>query len=130
MAYKQPDNITIKTKSGELLKKVQNFKYLGSWVASSEQYFEIRKALAWSACNKIKKIWKSNMNRKIKVQLFRATFESVLRYNSETWSTNKNMQKSINDCYTRVLRMTTNTLGKRKQPMKFSIKICSHFRKQ
>ena len=26
MAYKQPDDITIKTRSGELLKKVQNFK--------------------------------------------------------------------------------------------------------
>ena len=53
LAYKQPDDITIKTKSGELLKKVQNFKYLGGWVASSEQDFEIRKALAWSACNKM-----------------------------------------------------------------------------
>ena len=28
MAYKQPDDITIQTTSGELLKEVQNFKYL------------------------------------------------------------------------------------------------------
>ena len=41
MAYKQPNDITIKTKSGELLKKVQNFKYLGGLVASTEQDFEI-----------------------------------------------------------------------------------------
>ena len=114
MAYKQPDDITIKTKSGELLKKVQNFKYLGGWAASSEQDFERRKALAWSACNKMKKIWKSNMNRKIKVQLFRATVESVLLYNSETWSINKNMQKRIDGCYTRMLRMATNTSWKEK----------------
>ena len=81
MAYKQPNDIAIKTKSGELLKKVQNFKYLGGWVASTEQDFEIRKTLAWSACNKMKKIWKSNMNRKIKVRLFRTIVESVLVYN-------------------------------------------------
>lgn len=29
MAYNQPDDIDIQTTSGELLKKVQNFKYLG-----------------------------------------------------------------------------------------------------
>ena len=46
-----PSNITT---SEKLLKEVQNFKYLGGWVASSEQDFEIRKALAWSACNKMK----------------------------------------------------------------------------
>ena len=73
MAYNQPDDITIQMTCGELLKKAQNSKYLGGWVASSEQDFEIRKALAWSACNKMKKIWKSNMNRKIKVRLFRLT---------------------------------------------------------
>ena len=114
MAYKKPDDITIKTKSGELLRKVQNCKYLGGWVASSEQDFGIRKALAWSACNKMKKIWKSNMNRTIKVRLFRATVESVLLYNSETWFINKNMQKRVDGCYTRMLRMTTNTSWKEK----------------
>ena len=109
MAYKQPDNITTQTATEEPLKEVQNFKYLGGWVASIEQDFEIRKALAWSACNKMKKIWKSNMNRKIKVRLFGATVESALLYNSETWTMNKNMQKEIDGCYTRMLRMATNT---------------------
>ena len=108
MAYNQPGDITIQTTSGELLKKVQNFKYLGGLVATSERDFEIRKALAWSACNKMKKIWKSNMNRKIKVRFFRATVESVLLYNSETLTINKSMQKRIDGCYTRVLRMATN----------------------
>ena len=46
MAYKKPDNIIINLTSGELLKKVQNIKYLGGWVASSEQDFEVREALA------------------------------------------------------------------------------------
>ena len=88
-AHKPPNDIAIKTKSGELLKKVQNFKYLGGWVVSTEQDFEISKTLAWSACNKMKKIWQSIMNRKIKVRLFRAIVESALLYNSDTWSIKK-----------------------------------------
>ena len=67
------------------------------------------KEQCWSVCNKAKKIWKSNMNRKIKARLFRATVESVLLYNSQTWTINKNMQKRIDGCYTRMLRMATNT---------------------
>ena len=130
MAYNQPDDIDIQTTSEELLKKVQNFKYLGGWVASSEQDLEIRKALAWSACNKMKKIWHSNMNRKTKVRLFRAPVESVLLYNSETWTINKNMQKKITGCYTRMLRKATNTPWKEKKTIKFSIKTYSHFPKQ
>ena len=59
-------------------------------------------------------IWKSKMNWKIKVRLFRATVESVLLYNSETWPINKNMQKRINGCYTRMLRIATNTSWKKK----------------
>ena len=42
MAYKQPDDIPIKTKSGEFLKNVQNFKSLTGWVARSEKDFEIK----------------------------------------------------------------------------------------
>ena len=54
------------------------------------------------------------MNRKTKVRLFRATVESDLLYNSETWTINKNMQKRINGCYTRMLRMATNISWKEK----------------
>ena len=54
------------------------------------------------------------MNRKIKVRLFKATVQSVLLYNSETWTINKNMQKRMDGCYTRTLRMATNTSWKEK----------------
>ena len=62
----------------------------------------------------MKKIWKSNINRKIKVRLFRATVQLFLLYNSETWTINKNMKKRINGCYTRILRMATNASWKEK----------------
>ena len=53
-------------------------------MASSEHDFEIRKAMAWSACNKLKLIWSSNLSRNLQIRLFRGTVESFLLYNSET----------------------------------------------
>ena len=77
MVYNQDDTIPIKTNDGINIKKVDNFKYLGGWMMSTEKDFEIRKALAWTACHKLKKIWTSNLSRKLKVRLFLATVESV-----------------------------------------------------
>jgi len=56
MTYNQPGPVTITTRNGDSLEIVENFKYLGSWMESTEKDFEIRKALAWSSCHKLKKI--------------------------------------------------------------------------
>ena len=45
------------------------------------------------------------MNRKLKIRLFLATVESVLLYGSETWTVDKSLQKRLDGCYTRMLRM-------------------------
>ena len=71
----------------------------------SSKDFEVRKALAWSACHKLKKVWKSSMNRKLKIRLFLATVESVLLYGSETLTVDKSLQKRLDGWYTRMLRM-------------------------
>ena len=60
----------------------QDFKYLGSWVCSNERDINVRKALAWQSLHKLKNIWKSNLASKIKLQLFRATAETILLYGS------------------------------------------------
>ena len=73
MAYNQEEHVNITTRSGKTLKVVKNFKYLGSSMESSEKDFEVRKALAWSSCHKLKTIWNSTLSRKIKVNLFIAT---------------------------------------------------------
>ena len=65
-------------------KVVNNFKYLGAWMSSSSKDFEIRKALAWQACHKLKKLWNSKLKRKLKIRTFQATIESILLYGSET----------------------------------------------
>ena len=74
-------------------------------MASSEKDFEIRKAMAWYACNKLKLIGSSNLSRNMKIRLFRATVKSVLLYNSETWTFNKSLRRKIDGCYTCMLRM-------------------------
>ena len=43
-----------------------NFKYLGAWMASSQKYFEIRKALSWSAIHKMNTIWSSKIENSLK----------------------------------------------------------------
>ena len=106
MAFNQKEPITIKSRSGDAIKVVQNFKYLGAWMASSEKDLNVRKALAWKACHKLSKIWKSSL--KIKIRLFIATVESVLLYGSETWTLTKQMEKQLDGMYTRMLRMVLN----------------------
>ena len=100
-----PELLAITSKNGKKLKVVENFKYLGGRMKNSEVDFEIRKALAWTACHKLKTIWKSNIKRRIKERLFLATVESVLLYGAETWTMTRAMEKRLDGCYTRMLRM-------------------------
>ena len=102
----------IKTLQGKPLKNVNNFKYLGSYTPSSEYDFKIRRALAWVACNKLEKIWRSSLKRKLKIRFFRACVESVLLYGSETWTITAKMKANINGTYTRLLRRALNVSWK------------------
>ena len=75
---------------------------------STDKEFKVRKALAWSACHKLRKIWSSTLSKRIKIRLFIATVESVLLYGAETWTITKTMKKQLDGCYTRMLRMALN----------------------
>ena len=104
-AFNQDGPVTVKAKNGETLKVVENFKYLGAWTQSSSSDISVRKALAWSACHRLKKIWNTKLRRQMKERLFLATVESVLLYGSETWTLTRTMEKQLDGCYTRLLRM-------------------------
>ena len=106
------DNKTIKTINGDNIKTVDNFKYLGAWMKSTEDDIKYRKALAWSACHKLRTIWSSSMNNSIKIRLFISTVESVLLYGSSTWTLTKKLEKQIDGVYTRMLRMAQNVSWK------------------
>ena len=112
MVYNIYQPIGLSALGGGIIKEVRNFKYLGGWMESSEKDFQVRKALAWNACHKLRPIWSSGMSRNIKVRLFVATVESVLLYGSETWTLTKSLEKQLNGCYTRMLRMAMNVSWK------------------
>ena len=56
----------------------------------------------------MKKVWSSTMSREVKISLFLATIKSVLLYGCETWTLTPTMEKSLNGCYTRMLRVVLN----------------------
>ena len=74
------------SKSGNTMKQVNDFKYLGSYIDSTERDMNIIIAKAWSVPNSMNVIWKSSLSRKLKINFFRAAVESVLLYGSTTWT--------------------------------------------
>ena len=105
MIFDQNAATNLVASGGEEIKVVDDFKYLGSYVNSSSNDIKIRKALAWSACHKMTKFWRSSLSRSLKIRLFIATVESVLLYGCSTWTLTQAMEKSLDGTYTRMLRM-------------------------
>ena len=111
-----PEHKPLKLIDGRELKEASDFKYPGSWVNSTEGDIKIRKAKAWKALNDTKKIWNSAMSREVKISFFLATVESVLLYGCETWSLTHSLEKSLNGCYTHMLRSALGTPGRKNCP--------------
>jgi hypothetical protein len=90
------------------IKLVKDFKYLGSWLLNGKKN-EIRKALAWKACIRLVKIWKSkSISTAVKIKLFRACVESTFLYNAVTLTLADTLSKKLNGCYTKLLRYALN----------------------
>jgi len=99
---------SIKVKEGRL-NRVEDYKYLGSWILNSKKDFLIRKELAWKAARSLFRVWKSNtITRAVKIELFLATVESVLLYNATTWTMNDTLNRALDGCYTKLLRYALN----------------------
>ena len=86
ISLNQKNNNGIKSLKDKSIKHVHNFKYLGIYVASTDNDFNVRIGQAWAALNNITSIWKSNLSVKLKNNLFRATVESIIVYISITWT--------------------------------------------
>ncbi|KAI8477689.1 Exportin-5 [Branchiostoma belcheri] len=108
MAFNQQSPVCLKTTDGSTLEKVEDFKYLGSHMESTAKDINSRKAAAWRACNKMDKIWKSDLSSKLKTRLFLSTVESVLLYGCEAWTVTPKLEKQLDGCYTRMLRRVHN----------------------
>ena len=57
-------------------------------------------------------MWKSDLDRNLKLRFFRACVESILLYGSETWTISRKMELRIDGCYTRLLRRALNIIWK------------------
>lgn len=112
------DNMIIKTVKGYILKRVDDYKYLGSFASSSEKDFKARKGMAWSACNDLNKIWTSKLAPRIKIKIFCATVEPILLYGSETWTLPVRLEKRLDGCYTRLLMRVKNLSWKKHPTLK------------
>ena len=97
-------NTELKSQGGELLKQVEDFKYLGSWIADSKRDMEVRIRLAWKVLSKLDRIWKSKLKTELKIQFFRTTIESVLLYGAESWTLTNSMCRRLDGTYTTMLR--------------------------
>ena len=108
MSFSQAQDSVLKTVNNENIKKVDDFKYLGAWIDNTANDVKVRKALALKACNKLNKIWKSSLCKSLKLQTFLTLVESILLYGSKTWTLTKNLEKSIDGTYTRLLETVFN----------------------
>ena len=100
------------TRNEPVLEVVDDFKYLGAYIASTEHALKVRRALAWSSLHSMKRVWKSDLGDDLKRRLFVATVESVLLYGAETWTLTVRQEKSLDGVYTRMLRMALNVSWK------------------
>ena len=107
MAYNINDT-TITTLDGTVLDVKDDFKYLGAWIASTDQDIRIRRALAWNALHNMRKVWKSQLKDDIKRRLFVSTIESVLLYGAETWTLTAQQERVLDGMYTLMLRIALN----------------------
>ena len=89
---------------GSTINHVQDFKYLGSMMASSSGDFKRRKGLAWIAFWKLERLWRCpNISISTKIKLFNTTCVTVLLYGCESWVLSKARESEINafgiSCY-------------------------------
>ena len=81
------------SRNGNSIKNVDNFKYLGSYIANTENDINTRIAKAWAALNSMIILWKSNLSENLKSSFFRAAVESVLVYGATTWTLTATLEK-------------------------------------
>ena len=107
--YNQSEPVQITTLDGTILEVINDFKYQDSMSSSTEADVKCRKAAACRTCNKLNRIWKSQLNRSVKIRVFCTVVESVILYGPEAWTLTKGLEKKqLDGCYTCLLRAVQN----------------------
>ena len=85
-------------------KNVDDLRYLGRRIVSSQHYRRVRRARVWKVLPSMKKVWKLVLSNQLKRRLFVATVVSVLLYGTKTCTLTKQNEKALDRVYTRMLR--------------------------
>jgi hypothetical protein len=84
---------------------VDDFKYLGAWVRSSDSDMRRRKGLAWDAVLQLWRIWKSRLiSDSLKFTIFRSIVVPIFSYGCETWALTHILNKEVDTFYSKMLR--------------------------
>ena len=103
MLVKDSEHEIVKSLNGNILKQVDDFKYLGSYIyiyiyiyiSSSKKDF----------ASHYMDLWHLNQNKN---KLVQNLFKSKLLYGSETWTMSKQLEKRLDGTYTRLLMRVQN----------------------
>jgi len=94
---------------GEAIIHVNNFRYLGSMMASSTSDLARRKALAWHAFWQMEHLWRNpSVSISTKVKIFHSSCVTILLYGCESWVITGDMEKKINSFATSCYRIMMN----------------------
>jgi hypothetical protein len=107
----QPKQVTMTNQNGEVcaLKTVDDFKYLGATVASTESDFKKRIAIAWQAFWELEKLWRSrSVPITLKVSIFKAAVITILLYGCESWILGEQLTSRLNSFATNCYRIMLN----------------------
>ncbi|CAF1086448.1 unnamed protein product [Brachionus calyciflorus] len=76
---------------------VEDFKYLGSYIRSSEKDIEMRIGLTWTAFENIKHVLTSSkINLKLRMRIFNSACIPVLLYGFESWTLTETSSDTLN----------------------------------
>ena len=118
MCYNQTCDIS--TIDGISLKLVDKFTYLESRVSSTEKDIDTWLMKAWTAIDRLSIISKSDLTDKMKRSFFKAVVMSILLYGWTTWMQTKQLEKKLDEDYTRMLLAILNKFW-RQHPTKHQL---------
>lgn len=100
----EPSPREVKRPDGEIVREVQDYKYLGSMLKSSREDFLRNKSQAWQAVHRLKSVWRSTLRTDLKAHLFKVLILPIFLSGAETWFVGTSLLAEISGTYTCMVR--------------------------
>jgi hypothetical protein len=100
------DNTTSIKHNGENIERVEDFKYLGSYVGTTEKDLDARIALTWVAFDKLRPILTSSkLAKKLRLRFLNASCISILLYDCESWTLDEKLKTKVDVFVRKIYRI-------------------------